>query len=138
MAFIMGYGLTLLPSKKLAVAILVVVGIEGLAAQIYDFRMRQPYKAFADLEGIMDTISNRDDRIAINTETHNPTPMYFAHRSGWCATNSTLSDFSFLNDIRMKGCKYIVVVKQMYGDLIIDFPIVYDSEYFKIYDIKNR
>ena len=86
----------------------------------------------------MDTISNRDDRIAINTETHNPTPMYFAHRRGWCATNSTLSDPSFLNDIRMKGCKYIVVVKQMYGDLIIDLPIVYDSEYFKIYDIKNR
>ena len=43
----------------------------------------------------MDNVSQRDDLIAINSESHNPTAMYFAHRRGWGAPNSLLSIRTF-------------------------------------------
>jgi hypothetical protein len=139
MAFITGFGIAQIPNKKIAAAILIVIGVEGLAAQIYDFRIRQPFKALADLEGIMDEVSQRTDLIAVNAEGHNPTAMYFTHRRGWVGPNSLLSHPSYLETITANGCKYIVVVKKLYGDLQLEYPVVHDSEYFRIYDIgKNQ
>ena len=136
MAFVTGCGLAHIKNKKIVAAILFVVAVEGLAAQIYDFRIRQPYRALADLENIMDGLSERNDLIVVNSEAHNPTAMYFTHRRGWTAPNGLLSDSRYLNDIREKGCKYVVVVKKLYGDLNLEYPTVHDSEYFKIYSLK--
>ena len=80
MAFIAGCGLAYIGNKRVVVAILIIVGIESLASQIYDFRLREPYKSLATLEGIMDNVSERDDLILINSGPHNPTAMYFAHQ----------------------------------------------------------
>jgi hypothetical protein len=135
MAFITGYGLAQLKNKKLATIILALISVECLAAQIYDFRIRQPFRSLENLETIMDTISRRNDLIAVNADFHNPTAMYFTHRRGWVAPNNVLSDINYLNDIRDKGCKYILVVKKLYGDLSLEYPVVYDTEYFKIYKV---
>ena len=77
MAFITGWGLSQIRNTKLAVALLMIIGIENIAAQMYDFRVRQPFKALENLEAIMDNVSQRDDLIAINSESHNPTAMYY-------------------------------------------------------------
>jgi hypothetical protein len=137
MAFIMGFALTHLTTRKIGYIILIVVSIESLAGQIYDFKIRQPFKSLEGLEAIMDDLSQTNDLIAVNAELHNPTVMYFTHRRGWVAPNSLLSDTTYLNDIKNKGCKYIVVVKKLYGDLNLENPIVHDSEYFKIYSLKR-
>jgi len=136
MAFITGYGLAQLNRKKIVYGILIIVGIEGIADQIYDFRIRQPFRSLENLEAIMDGVSARNDLIAVNAEAHNPTAMYFTHRRGWTAPNDLLSNVNYLNDIMNKGCKYVVVVKKLYGDLDLAYPIVHDSEYFKIYKVK--
>ncbi len=138
MAFITGYGLTLISKKIIVVIVLTIVGTESIAAQIYDFRLRQPFVALDGLEAIMDNISRRSDLIAINSETHSPTAMYFAHRRGWGATNAELSDSTFLNTIKTNGCKYVVVIKKLYGNLDLEYPAIYDSEYFKIYDLTSK
>ena len=137
MAFITGSGLALLKNKKIATFVLIAIGIESLAGQIYDFRIRQPFKSFENLEVIMDSVSAPDDLIAINADLHNPTAMYFTHRRGWVAPNTQLADSNYRNEIITKGCQYILVVKQLYGDLNLEYPIVFDSEYFKIYQIKK-
>jgi hypothetical protein len=137
MAFITGYALTNIANKKIVTIILILIGVECLAAQIYDFRIRQPYAALAGLEKIMEEVSKPSDLIAINADFHNPTAMYFAHRRGWAAPNNVLSDPAYRNDLKDKGCKYILVVKKLYGDLDLEYPVVHDSEYFKIYMIKN-
>ena len=137
MAFITGYGLTLLNSRRIVSIVLIIVGVEGLAAQIYDFRIRQPFRSLENLESIMDEISQPNDLIAVNSSYfHNPTAMYFTHRRGWVATNQYLTDTTYLNDIRNKGCKYVLVAKKLYGDITLEFPKVHDSEYFKVYKVK--
>jgi hypothetical protein len=137
MAFITGAGLAQIKNKNIAAIALVIIGVESLAAQIYDFRVREPFKSLENLEVIMDEVSQPNDLIAVNAELHNPTAMYFTHRRGWVAPNNLLADNNYLNEITAKGCKFIVVVKKLYGDLNLEHPIVYDSEYYKIYRIKK-
>lgn len=137
MAFITGYALTKVNNNKIVTVVLILIGVECLAAQIYDFRIRQPYKSLGELELIMDEVSKPSDLIAVNADFHNPTAMYFTHRRGWAAPNDALSDPAYMNDLKDKGCKYILVVKKLYGDLNLEYPVVHDSEYFKIYQIIN-
>ena len=137
MAFIIGCGLAQIKNKNIAAVMLLIIGVESLSAQIYDFRVREPFKSLENLEVIMDEVSQPNDLIAVNAELNNPTAMYFTHRRGWVAPNNLLSDNSYLNDITAKGCKYVLVVKKLYGDLILEYPTVYDSEYFRIYKIKT-
>ncbi|WP_276367396.1 glycosyltransferase family 39 protein [Chryseolinea sp. H1M3-3] len=137
MAFITGYGLTKVNSTKIATIVLTLIGIECIAAQIYDFRIRQPYRSLAELEVLLDEVSQPSDLIAVNADFHNPTAMYFTHRRGWATPNSNLSDSTYRNELRDKGCQYILIVKKLYGDLNLEHPVVHDSEYFKIYRIND-
>lgn len=137
MAFVTGFGLMQLNNKKVAAIILIAICVENIAAQIYDFRIRQPFKSLENLEAIMNEVSQTKDLVVVNSETHNPTAMYFTHRRGWTAPNSLISNSNYLNDIKMKGCKYIVVIKKLYGDLSLEYPIVHNSEYFKVYSIEG-
>ncbi len=136
MAFIIGFGLANIGRRTLNLVVIVLISVESLAAQIYDFRIREPFKSLESLETIMDGFSKPDDLIAINADLHNPTAMYFAHRRGWVAPNGLLSDGNFVNEITSNGCKWIVIVKKLYGDLNLDNQIMYDSEYFRIYSTK--
>jgi hypothetical protein len=135
MAFIMGNALARIPNIKIAYMLMAIIGIENIADQVYDFRVRQPYKALENLESIMDGVSQRDDRVAINSGKDNPTVMYFAHRRGWTVHNEMLADATFRDDLRQRGCRYIVIAKQLHGDLELDYPKAYDSEYFKVYEL---
>jgi hypothetical protein len=137
MAFITGYGLAKLANQKIVPIVLLLIGIESLAAQVYDFRIRQPYKSLAQLESIMDEVSKPSDLIVVNADFHNPTAMYFAHRRGWAAPNNFLSDPAYSSELKDKGCKYILVVKKLYGDLQLEYPVVHDSEYFRVYKMTN-
>jgi hypothetical protein len=137
MAFMAGWGLAQISRRSIVVGLLAIVTIENIADQIYDFRIRQPFKALESLENIMDKVSQREDLIAINADFHNPTAMYCAHRRGWVAPNNFLSDVAYLNEIKNKGCQYVVIVKKLYGDLNLDNRIVFESEYFKIYSLNE-
>lgn len=133
MAFIMGCALARIPNIKVAYVLLTIISIENIADHIYDFRLRQPYKSLETLEAIMDGVSQRGDLVAINSMTNNPTAMYFAHRRGWSLDNDKLTDPAFRDDLKQKGCRYVIIVRQLYGDVELDYPKVHDSEYFKIY-----
>jgi len=136
MAFITGCGLARIPNIKVAYIILAIVSIENIADHIYDFRLRQPYKSLETLESIMDGVSQRDDLVAINSGGINPTAMYFAHRRGWTLSNRELLDAAVREDIRQKGCRYVIICRQLYnGDMALDYPKVYESEYFIVYKL---
>jgi len=136
MAFITGCGLNYINNKKIVAAILLIVGIESISSQIYDFRLREPYKSLANLEKIMDSVSKKDDLIVVNGDPHNPTAMYFAHRRGWSHLTPTLEDSLAVDYIKRRGCKYIVLATKLYGDANLSYPLVHQSEYFKVYKIE--
>jgi hypothetical protein len=137
MAFIAGLGLAQISNRKIVAFILVIIAVEGVANQESDFRLRQPYKSLAQLEGIMDSVSGRNDLIVVNGETENPTVMYFAHRRGWSTPTRNLQDSNYVQDLRNRGCKYIVLAKKLYGDPDLAHKIVHDSEYFRIYQLEQ-
>ena len=136
MAFIAGCGLSYIGNKKIVAAILVIVGVESLAAQIYDFRLREPYKSLATLEEIMDSVSHRDDLIVVTGGAQNPTTMYFAHRRGWTVSYPNLEDSVYMADIMSKGCKYAVLPTKLYEDIQLKYPKVHESEFFRIYKLE--
>ncbi len=136
MAFITGYGLTLINHPKAPIVIVIIISVECLAAQIYDFKLREVYQPLENLELIMDRFSEKNELVAMNGETHYPTAMYFAHRRGWMAPNEMFYEPAYIENIKTKGCKYIVILKEIYGDVVLQYPEVYESKSFRIYKLK--
>jgi 4-amino-4-deoxy-L-arabinose transferase-like glycosyltransferase len=138
-AFVSGYGLSHLP-KKIMVLVLFATAVENIGDQIRDFRFHQINMAFENLESIADSVSARQDLFVINSGEHCPTVMYFAHRKGWTVTSRQLQEPGFLEGIAQKGCRFVLVCKQMYGehyDVTLDLPQVFESESFRIYSLES-
>lgn len=139
MAFISGFGLSQLPSKKIALIILTVIAVENIGDQTNDFRIHKMNEAFENLEAVVDRVSNRQDLFVINSGDHCPTVMYAAHRKGWTVGSSQLADQTFLDEIKGKGCKFVLVSKRMYGDnndIQLNLPQVFESDDFRIYTLQ--
>ncbi|HEX6892197.1 MAG TPA: glycosyltransferase family 39 protein [Chryseolinea sp.] len=139
MAFISGYGLSEIPNKKIMALILVIAAVESIGAQINDFREHRINAGFKDLEAIVDSVSNRNDLFVTNTDPFCPTALYFAHRKGWTVNKPMLRDQAFLNELKQRGCKFVLVCKWMYGDnndIILELPQLFESEYFRIYTLE--
>lgn len=134
-AFIAGYGISLIDNRKLAVAALVIISVESMADQVYDFRIKPEFKSMEGLEALMDQHSQRGDLIAINCERDYPTAMFMAHRRGWTMP-AELADPAVVDNLKSRGCKLILILKEHYGDLDLPYPVVYDSESFKLYSLK--
>ncbi|WP_300665782.1 glycosyltransferase family 39 protein [Fluviicola sp.] len=135
MALVAGYGISELKKRYLQIAFLVLIGFEGIFNQLHDFRLKEHERAFVKLESEMDHFSKRSDLIAVNT-IDNPTAIYFAHHKGWVASNDELLDPVFRENIRKKGCKYIVVLKHyLGGDLYLELPAVVNNENWVIYKL---
>jgi 4-amino-4-deoxy-L-arabinose transferase-like glycosyltransferase len=138
MAFVVGVGLDYITNKKIVAVLLLIIAVENIGNQVHDFQIREPLSSLTGLEAIMDGISNRDEMIAINADIDNPTAMYFAHRRGWVTSNEAIAQEEFQNEIRSKGCKYIVIARKLYGDPLLDLPVVYETDMFKVYQLGHE
>ena len=137
MALIAGYGLDKIKSSKIALFILILISIEGIANQQHDFRIKEKDRSILTLEKDLDKVSNRNDLILINSGLY-PTPMYFSHRKGWINSNDEINNEDYIKKLRSKGLKYIVILKKCFGtemrltkhDMVFenDSYIIYDSE----------
>ena len=137
MALIAGYGLDKM-KKNLAVFILFAICIEGILNQQHDFRIHGKENALLKLESDMNRFSERNDLILINSGEY-PTPMYFAHRKGWIESNEKINDFSYLETLKNKGLKYVVILKNTFGtDMEINLPIVVENEDYRIYTLTDN
>lgn len=86
----------------------------------------------------MDKVSKPDDLILINSADY-PTPMYFAHRKGWVNRNEFLLNEDYLNDLKEKGLKYIVILKQTFGNEILmeQYSKVLDNADYAVYSVSD-
>lgn len=139
MALVCGYGLAQLTNKSVMLIILAAIAIENIGDQLGDFRVHRINAAFSNLEAVVDKVSSRNDLIVINSDPHCATVMYFAHRKGWTVNTPKLKDQAFIEELKSKNCKYVLICKSMYGnnnDAILDLPQVFDSDDFRIYSLK--
>jgi hypothetical protein len=137
-AFILAYGLDVLKKEKVIAIFVIAIAIEGIGDQYTDFRVKPRFLRLTELERIFKNVSKSGDLIATNGEFQNPTIMYFTHRHGWALQNAQLADTIFLSEIQRKGCKYVLIAKELWGDLDLRYPIIYESKYFKIYKLEKR
>lgn len=138
MALVSGYALSLIRKRWIVVVILIAIGAEGILNQQHDFRLRESDLPIVDLEQVLDTFSQRNDLILINSGDY-PTPLYFAHRKGWIAPNENIVRSAYRDDLVSKGLKYIVILKRAFGTSIeIPEAVVFENENYTIYHLDDR
>jgi hypothetical protein len=133
MAFVGAFFLSRLPRAAWAI-LLLAIAVEGVARKWEDqFVKRSEY--FITMEDHLFEYIPPSDLIVINSDEY-PTPLYFAHRKGWLASNKDLQDQAFVNDLKAKGCNFIVVLKKRFGkDIGLNYSLIYDSEEYSIYQL---
>ncbi|MBK9222903.1 MAG: glycosyltransferase family 39 protein [Saprospiraceae bacterium] len=135
MALICGYGLDQIKNNKISMMLLFSIGIEGVLTQQHDFFIRPEYRAIENLEKDLDLVSKREDLILINSGNY-PTPMYFAHRKGWVDANENIQKAMYLESLKNKGLKYLVVLKKVFGtNISLTYPLVFENENYSIYKL---
>lgn len=136
MALLAGYALTKIKNKKWALVILICFALESLLKKNADFYIKENNLAILNLEEDLNKFSSKSDLIAINSGNL-PTPMYFAHHKGWVETNETLSNSLFVDSLKRKGLKFIVILKKTFseGDITLTYPVVLENKDYKIYHL---
>lgn len=139
MAFLCAYGILKIEFKnvkykKLKYIFLVTISIEGILNYHDDFFIKDNDYQISFLEKDLDKYSDRKDLILINSGNQ-PTPMYFAHRKGWITFNDSIKKPKYINQLKDKGLKFIVILKKSFGDeIILDYPVRYSNPYYTIYE----
>ena len=130
MALVGGYGLAQLQHTRWAQILLVVVAVEGLAAQANDFSLSPP---LVPLLQLVEDLGQDKGLIAMNTGQV-PTAMYFAHRRGWTMTNATLADPTTLKTLQQEGCTRIVVFNRTFDTAVeLPWPVLLENDLYRIH-----
>jgi hypothetical protein len=133
MAYTAGRVSEVVNRKTLIVALIVIAG-EGVVRKWEDQFIKSG--AFiATLDLTLDQYLGRDELIFINSNNY-PTPMYFAHRKGWIGSNQQISDPAYRDELRSKGCAYVLILRERFGEGIdLDLPEVGTSKQFMLYKL---
>jgi hypothetical protein len=133
MAMIAAFGIINIPWKKITIYILLIICIENIGNQLFDFSISPDKWQLQKLEVSLNRFSRPDELIVINSD-ENPTPMYFAHRRGWVASNEKLSEKIFRDSLHSHGCKYLIVLNKAFGDpLSLPMKKIEDNSDWTIY-----
>lgn len=135
MALIAGFGATSVKKKWLTVLILSAIAIENILNQHSDFMIRSNRECLLEIEEVLDQHCDRNDLIVINSG-YDPTAMYFAHRKGWVAPNAEIKNAEYLNGLRSRGCRYALILKQVFGENIdLGYEKIIDNEDYTLYKL---
>ena len=134
MALVAGYFVSLIKKQWIFLSVILIGVGESIANQQHDLFIKNSQKYKAQLEPIMDKVSEKEDLILINGDG-NPQLMYMSHRKGWNCSNQKLSDTSYIKKVIENGCKFIVVDKKSYSnlnELNLPYKTAFENDYFII------
>lgn len=114
MALVAGYGIEQIKNKRYRILLLLIICVEGIGNQFHDFIIHDNYSKIMHLASDFNTFSKPRDLVVINSGDY-PTPIYFAHRKGWVNCNDSISNPSYIKNLKYKGLKYIVILKHSFG-----------------------
>lgn len=133
MAMVAGYGVAQVSNVKWCTVLLAAVALENILNYHSQFVIHENRRPVLALESVFDEFSLRDDLICINSG-FDPTVMYFTHRKGWVANNEQLLEESYRNDLQHRGCKYVLVMKQVFGGNVgLPMQSLVDNDDYTIY-----
>jgi hypothetical protein len=100
-----GYALSKFKAK-MAVVVVILIGIEGIANQNQDFFIKESQRYKVDLERVADSNIPKDKLIIINGGA-SPQLIYFANRKGW--TLDAMVNENQVDSLKRMGASYLVI-----------------------------
>lgn len=110
MAFIAGFALSRLKNRKIQIACMVLIAVEGIANQHHDFWIHSNQRYKIEIELFVDEFSTNKDLIVFNAG-QNPQELYFAHRKGWSIDHQQAIKNDYIDSLSLLGAKYLVLDK---------------------------
>ena len=107
MALVAGYFIARIPSL-FQYALLLVIGIEGIANQQHDFFIKESLRYKLELESIIDPIIEKEELIVINGGS-SPQDIYFSKRKGWTLSSDSIASKDLLDSLSRGGAKYLIL-----------------------------
>ena len=137
MSLVAGFAVASVHKKWLFTLLLAAVALENILNQHSDFIIRPDRQAIVQLEQVMDTLSQPSDLIVVNSG-EDPTPVYFAHRKGWVAYNNQLADPAYLQSLANHGCRYVIILKQVFGtDISLPLTPLFSDPNYTVYALNT-
>ncbi len=136
MALMAGFALSLLKSQRWAIVIVALVCLESTINQNQDFRIKKENAFLTQLDQLLDEHLEKDGLVLINSNQH-PTPMYFAHRKGWVASNENILANQYIDSLSVLGLKYVLILKHGFGEdiQVPELEILVEDEHLRIYKL---
>jgi hypothetical protein len=134
LAILGGYALSTL--GKYAWVLMLCISIEAIGNQLYDFRLNSSEAYKLGLGPVADQYIPTDALVAINGNS-NPQELYLLGRKGWNLSDETLRQKAMVNELRGKGCSYLVINKRSLPSLPDFGTIIYDGVDYQIIQLKK-
>lgn len=138
MALVAGFAISRIKDTRITTLVLIIISFEGIANQWHDFRIKDKDRFMVHLSVDLDKVSDRKDLFLVNSD-QNPTPLYFAHRKGWVCPNERIVDKQFIDELKNKGLKFILVLKRSLGKevRIENLQVVTDNDNYCLYSFQD-
>lgn len=123
---------------KLVITFLVLFTTEAIISKNHDFYIKEQNAKLLYLEPLLDSLGvGRNELILINSGNV-PTPMYFAHRKGWVTWNNDIENQNYISELKAKGLKYILILKQTFGsETQLNYTKLFDDTNYAVYSLQE-
>ena len=134
-SIIIGMLINSIKSNKIAISLVILFLIESIANQQHDLFVKESEKYKLTLENIISEYSQPENLVAINGNG-NPQELYLSHRKGFVLNNEDLKGIEKINEIKSKGCQYLIINQHAYGQKT-NYPLLFKNDDYAIYDISD-
>lgn len=134
LAVLAGKCLDKIEKRWLYVSLIIIGCSESVINQQHDFFIKDSERYKLGIEKAANSLIQPNDLIAVYSENGNPQEIYLTHRKGWLCNKEELLNESFLNVIKDKGCKFIIVNKQQLSNRV-NKAVVYQDDNYIVYQL---
>jgi hypothetical protein len=134
MALVAGYLLSEIKKPIIRSILVFAVAVEIILNALPEFRINKDQRYKLTLEAVVAKYARPNDLIAINCGP-NPQQIYLAHRKGWNLETAEQLQPAYLQEIKAKGCKILLLNR--HEPLVMDepFQVLETSDDFIIYKL---
>ena len=136
MALVAAYALSIVPKPMWRNILMLAIIIESVANQQDAFRINPKELHKLELENIADQFIKKDELIAINTPVGNPQELYFTHRKGWLLNNEEITDVAKMEEIKSKGCRYLIISKKYWNEAAINEKTLFENDHYILFSLE--
>ena len=134
MALLAGYLLSEIKKPGIRNILALAIACEVILNALPEFRINRDQQYKLRLESIVSEYSDKNDLIAINCGP-NPQQIYLAHRKGWNLEDSSQLTVSYMDQIKNKGCKLLIINIHESFAPSFSYRVVFKNEDFILYKL---